>query len=263
MSDSDLILYEEKGRIATITINRPDKANSFNISMLKNMYEYLHQADENEKIKCIIIKSTGERFFSAGYDLKEIQGSPENMKLITSWGRKVNQSILMLKKPVITQVQGICVGMGVLLICASDLRVFADRPKEELYLRLPELAISAFPQTGATLLPLMAFGLSYAKHLLYSADKIGLEELKNINFPSRVFPLEELESGTRSFVKQMTKYKDEFIFSTKTMLHVMHKAYIRSCMDMEDECGAVAYAKDKKSPKELHDFISGLYKRYP
>jgi enoyl-CoA hydratase/carnithine racemase len=195
----EFIYYEVKGRIAEITIDRPDKAHAFNIEMLKLLYNYLIESDKTEKVKYILIKSTGTRFFSAGYDLKEIQGSPEKVKKITEWGRKVNETILFLKKPVITQIQGIAVGFGVLMILASDLRIFADRPKEELYLRLPELAISAFPQTGATLLPLLAFGLSYAKHLLFTADKVGIEELKNINFPTRIFPLEDINANTKIF----------------------------------------------------------------
>ena len=163
----ELIHYNVRLHIAEITIDRPDKAHAFNVDMLKLLYNYLIEADKDVKVKYILIKSTGTRFFSAGYDLKQIQGSPENVKQVTEWGRKVNETMLFLKKPIITQVQGIAVGFGVLMILASDLRIFADRPIEELYLRLPELAISAFPQTGATLLPLLAFGLSYAKYLLF------------------------------------------------------------------------------------------------
>jgi len=262
MSNQKLILYEIKGQIALITINRPDKANSCNVAMLKKIYENLIDADNNEKVKCIIIKSTGQRFFSAGYDLKEIQGAPENVAKIQEWGRKVNQTIIFIKKPVITQVQGIAVGFGVLLILASDLRVFANRTKEELYLRLPELAISAFPQTGATLLPLMAFGFSYAKHVLFTADKIGLEELKNLNFPTKIFPFDQLDSETITFVKGLTKYQKEFLFFTKSMLTIMNKNNITSYFDLEDECGKVAYAKEKKSMKELNDIIKTLYEKY-
>ena len=65
-SQEDIILYEVKGRIATITINRPDKAHAFNVEMLQLMHTNLLQADKNENVKCIIIKSTGVRFFSAG-----------------------------------------------------------------------------------------------------------------------------------------------------------------------------------------------------
>lgn len=261
MSNQKLILYEVKGRLATITINRPEKAHAFNINMLQTMHNRLLEADEDELVKCILIKSTGQRFFSAGYDLKEIQGDPEKISKITEWGRKVNETMLLIKKPIITQVKGIAVGFGVLMILASDLKIFAERPKEELYLRLPEIAISAFPQTGATLLPLLSFGLSYAKNMLFTADKAGLEELKNINFPTRIFPLDSIDLETRKFLKILTKHQTEFLFFIKSMLTIMNKAYIKSCFDLEDECGKVAFKK--KSMKELDDFIKELYKKYP
>ncbi len=262
MSDQELILYDVKGRIATITINRPDKANSCNISMLKAIYEGLINADEDDKVKCILVKSAGQRFFSAGYDLKEATGDPSNAAKIQDWGRKINETIVLMKKPVITQIQGIAIGFGVLLILASDLRLFADREKEELYLRLPEIGISVFTQTGATLLPLLAFGLSYAKNLLFTTDKVGVEELKNINFPTRVFPLDQLDDETLSFVKQISKYQTEFLYLLKSMLSIMNKGYIKSCFDLEDECGKVFYATEKKSMKELNDFIKNLYQKY-
>lgn len=262
MSDQELILYDVKGRIATITLNRPDKANACSVSMLKMIYENLIKADQDEKVKCLLIKSKGQRFFSAGYDLKEIQGSPESARQVQEWGRKINQTMILMKKPIVAQVQGIAVGFGVMLMLACDLKIFADRPKEELYLRLPEIAIQAFPQTGATLLPLLSFGLNYAKNLLYTTDQVGLDELKNINFPTRIFPLDQLEAETLSFVKQLSKYQTEFLFFIKSMLTIMNKAYIKSCFDLEDECGKVAYATEKKSMKELDDFIHGLYKKY-
>lgn len=263
MNNQEFILYEQKGRIATITINRPDKANACNISMLKSIYQYLINADNDEKVKCILIKSTGQRFFSAGYDTKEILGAPEKAAQIIEWGRRINETIVLMKKPVITQIQGIAIGFGVMVILASDLRVFADRPVDELYMRLPELEISAFPQTGATLLPLLGLGLNYAKNMLFTADKFGVEDLKNINFPAKIFPLDQLESETLNFAKKIIKYQTEFIFFTKTMLRIMNKAYIKSCFDLEDECGKVAYNPKKKTMRELDDFIKSLNEKYP
>lgn len=255
----DLLQYEKNGRVALISIKRPNKAHAFNVDMLKTLHSMLEEADQDDKIRCIIIKSTGTKFFSAGYDLKEIQGSPKNIKLVTKWGRKVNYKILTMKKIVITQVQGIAVGFGVLMILASDLRVFANRPKNELYINLPELKIGAFPQTGATMLPLLAFGLSYAKYLLYTADKIGLEELKNLNFPARVYPLEELDEKTLEFVKDIAKYQKEFLLLPKAMLHIMNKSYIKDCLDLEDDSGLLAYSPQKKSMDDLEEYIRKLY----
>jgi enoyl-CoA hydratase/carnithine racemase len=262
MDDQELILYELKGRIAVITINRPDKAHSFNGDMLKSLYSSLIEADNDEKVKCIIIKSTGQKFFSAGYDLKEIMGDSQKVATIIEWGRKVNETVLFIKKPVISQVQGIAVGFGAMLILATDLKVFADRPKEELYLRLPELEISAFPQTGATLLPLMAYGFNYAKNLLFTTDKVGLSELKNINFPTRIFPLEQLEEETLNFAKEISKYQSKFSIFTKRMLLLMHKGLIKSYLDLEDECGKVAYDNNVKKLKEVDEFLNKIQEKY-
>ncbi|MFX1358511.1 MAG: hypothetical protein ACFFA8_14680, partial [Promethearchaeota archaeon] len=79
---------------------------------------------------------------------------------------------------------------------------------------------------------------------------------------TRIFPLDQLETETFSFVKQLSKYQTEFLFFIKSMLTIMNKNYIKSCFDLEDECGTVAYAKEKKSMKELDEFIKDLYKRY-
>lgn len=258
----NLILYETKNKVAIITINRPDKANAVNVDMLKKIYAYLLEADEDEKVKIILFKSLSDRFFSAGYDLKEVAGNPENVRLITKWGRKVNQTILFLKKPVICQVQGAAIGFGVLLILASDLTVFAEKSQEELYIQLPELFINAFPQTGATLLPLMAFGIKFAKNVLFSNRKIGLDELKNINFPTKIVPFESLDAESFEYAKELAKLKMEFLFTAKSMMTIMNKPYIKSCLDLEDECGAYAYGP-KKPMSDLHKFIQDLYEKYP
>ena len=262
MNNQDLILYELRGRISIITINRPEKAHSFNGDMLKSLHAKLIKADDDEKVRCILIKSTGQRFFSAGYDLKEIQGDPKNVAIIQQWGRKVNETMLLMKKPIITQIQGITIGFGVMLVLASDLKVFADRPIDDLYLRLPELAISAFPQTGATLLPLLAFGFNYAKNALYTADKIGLKELKNINFPTRIFPLDKIDPESVAFAKEISKYQPKFSIFLKSMLTIMEKGRIKSYFDLEDECGKLAYDNSIKDLKEIDAFVKELHQKF-
>jgi enoyl-CoA hydratase/carnithine racemase len=262
MSNQNLVLFEKKGRIAIITINRPEKAHAFNVDMLRALHSNLIDADNDEKVRIIILKTTEKKFFSAGYDLKEAMGDRSLAAGIIEWGRKVNETMILMKKPIIAQVQGITVGFGVMLILASDLKVFADRNKEELYLKLPEIEISAFPQTGATLLPLLSFGLNYGKRLLLTADKVGLEELKNINFPARIFPIEELDSKTLAFAKELSKFQPEFLIFIKSMLTIMNKNYIKACFDLEEECSKVAYEPKRKSMKELDEFLGKLFKKY-
>jgi hypothetical protein len=80
-------------------------------------------------------------------------------------------------------------------------------------------------------------GLTYAKNLLFTTDEIGLEALKNINFPTRIFPLEELDTETHNFAKQIVKYQKEFSFFTND--------------------------PKKFTIRELDDFIKDLHEKYP
>ncbi|MBN1800946.1 MAG: enoyl-CoA hydratase/isomerase family protein [Candidatus Lokiarchaeota archaeon] len=257
----DLIQYKVEEKVAIITINRPDKANSVTSSMLQDIYDYIVKSDENEAVNCVLVRSVGDRFFSAGYDLKEVKGNPEKSKIVAELGRKVNEYIMLMKKPVITQIQGIAVGFGVLITVASDIRIFADRPKEELFIQLPELYISAFPQTGASIMPLLAFGATYAKNLMFTNKRASLEDLKNINFPSLVFPLDKIEEETLNYAKQLGNLNSAFLFTYKSMTAMMSKEQIGKWFDLEDECASLAY-DPKKSMKELDDFIKNMYKKY-
>jgi len=263
MDSQDVILYEVRGRVATITLNRPKAAHSFNLALMKGLYANLVEADNDERVKCILLKSTGNRVFSAGIDIKSksFDENKEYFEEVKDYGRRNTQKMLIMKKPIIVQVQGTAIGYGLELIMACDLRIFADRPKEEMFFRMPEIAISIYPQTGATILPLLAFGLTFAKNILFTADEFGLADLKRLNFPVRVFPLEKLELETKKFVKTFSKRMDSFMFLIKSTLTIMNNKFIEKWFDLEDECGNVAY--DKKTMKELDDFIKALYKKYP
>ena len=78
------ILYTVKSGVGIININRPEKANAFNFNLLEELYNSLIEADNDEKVKCILLKSTGEKIFSAGFDLSSSGlGSAEYSTSIT------------------------------------------------------------------------------------------------------------------------------------------------------------------------------------
>ena len=261
MSKVDIILYEVKGRVGIITLNRPP-VHAFNLDLMKSLYTTLMKADKDENAKCILLKSSGDRVFSAGIDIKGVSPDDvEYLKELKEYGRKVTESMLLIKKPIICQIQGSAIGFGMELIMACDLRIFADRPKEEMYFRMPEIAISIYPQTGATILPLLAFGLNNAKNILLTADELYLEQLKNMNFPTRIFPLEKLDVETRKFCRTFSKRDYAFSFLIKSTLTIMHNKFIKEWFDLEDECGEAAYKK--MSMEELDEYIKNLFKKYP
>lgn len=261
MSDEDICLYEVKGKLAIITLNRPP-VHAFNLDLMKSLNEKLNQAENDDNVTCILLKSSGTRVFSAGIDIKASKETTlEYHSQVRKYGRDNTEKIITMKKPVVCQIQGSAIGYGMMLLMACDLRIFAERPMEEMFFRFPEIDLGIYPQTGATILPLYAFGLSYAKQLLLTADNIGLEQLKNMNLATRIFPLNALESETLKFSKTLSKRLIPFLFLIKSTLHIMYNKNISRWFDLEDECGKIAY--QKKSVKELDDLIKDLYTRYP
>jgi len=262
MSNQDIVLYEASGRVGTITLNRPP-VHAFNLELMKGLYDRLIEADNDETVKCILLKSTGNNVFSAGIDIKSksIDKDVEYFNELKKYGRLNNQTMLLMKKPIVAQVQGSAIGYGMEILMACDLRIFADKPFPEMFFRMPEIAISIYPQTGATILPLLSFGLTYAKNILFTSDDFGLEELKRLNFPTRVFPPDELEIETKKFMRTFSKRMESFMFLIKSTLTLMNNKMIERWFDLEDECGKIAY--QKKTMKELDDYIKDLYKRYP
>ena len=261
MSIQDLCLYDVKGKISIITLNRPP-VHAFNLDLMKALNARLEEADKDEKTTVVLLKSSGTKVFSAGIDIKVSTGvDPSYYEEIKVWGRKNNQKILTMRKPVVGQIQGTAIGYGMEIVMACDLRIFADRPIEDMFFRMPEIDIVIYPQTGATILPLLAFGLTHAKNIMFTADKFGLEELKKLSFPTRIFPPSELESQTMKFTRTLSKRLDSFLFLMKSTFNIMNNKFIERWFDLEDECGAIAY--QKKSQKELDDIVKDLYKKYP
>ena len=261
MSNQDLCLYEVKGKVSVITLNRPP-VHAFSLDLMKALNARLEEADKDEKTTIVLLKSSGTKVFSAGIDIKvSADASPDYFDEVKVYGRKNNQKILTMRKPVICQVQGTAIGYGFELVMACDLRIFADRPIEEMFFRMPEIDIVIYPQTGATILPLLAFGLTYAKNIMFTADNFGLEDLIKLNFPTRIFPLSELEVETKKFTRTLSKRLDSFLFLMKSSFTIMNNKYIERWFDLEDECGAIAYKK--KTQRELQEFIDEIYNKYP
>ena len=262
MSEDDIVLYEVKRKVARITLNRPP-VHAFNLDLFKRLHDRLVEAENDDKAKCLLIKSTGNKVFSAGFDMKIQPGdtTSDNIKDVLKYTKLNTQKMLLMKKPIIVQVQGTAIGYGMMIVMASDLRIFADRQFPDMYFRMPEIAISMFPRALATFMTLRNFGLNFAKNILLTADQFGLEQLKNLNFPTRIFPLDELESKTEEFVKQFVKYKDSIMFLIKSSLTLMHNKYVENWVKMEEDCSSAVLIK--RSYKEWDEFIQDLYKKYP
>lgn len=262
--NDDKVLYEVRPKYAVISINNPP-VNACGRDVMKGIYLALEKANNDPKVKCVVLKSEGTRLYCAGIDTTVFtQGkSQEYMLEFQKYTRLNTLTMYKMKKPIINIVQGSAVGYGMMMMFACDLHVFADRPIEEMFFKMPEMELGLYTQAGASVGPLLNFGLKYAKNILLTSDKFGLEELKNMNFPTRIFPWDEnFEKNWVEFVEGFAKNKEAMMYLIKSTLHIMNDKYIERWFDLEDEAGDLSRGK-KKSMKEWDEVIQDLHNKYP
>jgi enoyl-CoA hydratase/carnithine racemase len=262
MSDSDVVKYEVKRKYAEITLERPP-VNAFDITLMKGLYNALVKADDNPKVRCVLIKSRG-KLFSAGIDTKWMM-SGQPLEVMKEFGeitqRKLPLKLLLMKKPVVCMVHGTAIGYGMIVLMASDLRIFADRPIEEMFLKMPEVELSMPTGAGSSFLPVLTFGISFAKSIMFTSDKFSVKDLPP-GYATRVFPLETIESETEKFMQELSKRKESVMYLLKAKMTLHNKKYIERCFDLEQEVMQLEQT-GRKSMQEWDEYIQDLFKKYP
>ena len=130
MSESSLIKLEKQGHIAWVTLNRPEKRNALNFQMLEQMVATFHQLDQDEDTRVIVIKGEGKSF-CAGLELAALAGLiekktadyRERLRRTILYGQTSTNIIELCNKPVILASHSHCIGGGVDIACACDIRL--------------------------------------------------------------------------------------------------------------------------------------------
>lgn len=125
------ILYEISDGILTITLNRPERMNAFTHVMCKEIIDALYKADDDDKVRVIIITGAGNAF-SAGIDLESVGGNtelPEGFDPERDIAGMISLTIYDMKKPVIAAYNGITVGMALTTTLAADIRIASENAR--------------------------------------------------------------------------------------------------------------------------------------
>ncbi len=120
----ETMIYEKKGRIAYLTLNRPAAGNSFNLQLCREFTEIWHDVMASDDVWVAIITGAGNKFFCTGVDVKEA-ASGEISKIGDVW-LPIARLMEETYKPVIAAVNGICCGGGLHLLCDSDIAICSE-----------------------------------------------------------------------------------------------------------------------------------------
>ena len=190
------------GKIALVTINRPESLNALNAQVFDDLESVFDTLNSDKKVNCVIVTGSGEKSFVAGADIKEFPSlGAEQAKALSKRGHDVFNKIENLSKPVIAAVNGFALGGGLELALACHIRYASENAK----LGLPEVTLGLIPGYGGTQRLPKIVGKGLANEMIFSAKMISAEKAKSIGLVNEVFPLEELLPKTQELAAQIVK----------------------------------------------------------
>ncbi len=138
--------YEKRGRVAVVTLDRPEVLNAYDVAMRDDLYAVLGAADEDPDVRALVLRGRG-RAFSSGGDLREFGSAPSPLAArAVRWRRDVWGRLLALRGATVAAVHGWAAGSGMEMAMLCDLCIAADDAR----FVLPETGLGAIPGVGGT-----------------------------------------------------------------------------------------------------------------
>src|SRR5262249_13822444 len=186
------VLIERRGRVAILTINRPDKLNALNIPTRNEILAALDQLEKDEAVRVVVITGAGEKAFIAGADINEFAGMTAVAQRAVMKGRRAFDAVEDFRKPVIAMINGFALGGGCELALACDIRIASTKAR----LGQPEIKLGIIPGGGGTQRLTRLIGEGKAMELALTGDMISAEEALTLGLVNHVVAPENLEEKT-------------------------------------------------------------------
>lgn len=210
------ILFELKEGIGYITLNRPDKLNSFNREMALLMQEMLDICKEKQ-VRCVYITGAGKAF-SAGQDLAEVTdpNGPGMSRILSEHYNPIVTKIRKLEKPVVAAINGVAAGAGANIALCCDVVVAAQSAS---FLQAFS-KIGLIPDSGGTHTLPRLIGWQKASALMMLGDKVPASEAERFGMIYKVFPDESFSTEAMKIAATLAQMPTKGLAYTKQVLNM-------------------------------------------
>lgn len=238
MSD-DVLIVEKSGPVATVTLNRPDKMNSFNDALRAAMRHTVAAIEDDREIRIVVLRGAG-RCFSAGADLSAGPVDPASFHLDIDY-KPFLTAITRSDKIWIAQVHNACAGIGAALAMSCDLMVMA----EDAYIYMAFAAIALVPDGGNTQLLLSAMGYRRALQACLEGRKIPAAECEGYGIANKVVSTDQIDTATREWAERLAAGAPLGMAATKRLLRQVGAMSFGDAISVEGrEQGALLRSQD-------------------
>jgi enoyl-CoA hydratase len=212
MSGFKTLIYEKKDNIASVTLNRPQVLNIYNIQMRDDLYEVLRAIKDDPEVRVAIFKGAGEKAFCAGADLSEFLTAPSPIiARQVRFERDVWGLFLSIPQPLIAALQGYVLGSGIEIALCCDIRIAS----EDVKFGLPEVGLGIIPAAGGTQTLPRIIGRARALDMLLTNRWVNGEEALLFGLVNQVVSREKLLQTAEEMAKKIASYSPDAIWKAK------------------------------------------------
>jgi 2-(1,2-epoxy-1,2-dihydrophenyl)acetyl-CoA isomerase len=210
------ILSQQTGNVLTLTLNRPDKFNSFNREMALQLISELNKAEKNKEVRAIVITGEGKAF-CAGQDLAEAMDpkGPGIKRIVDEHYNPIILKIRSIEKPLIAAVNGVAAGAGANIALACDIVLAANSAS---FIQAFS-KIGLIPDSGGTFTLPRLVGFNLASALMITGDKVTAEEAKGFGMVYKVVEDASLKEKAIEFAMGIAAMPTRAIGLTKRLLN--------------------------------------------
>ncbi len=246
---STYILTEKMEGVLKITLNRPEKYNSFVREMALDLQGVLKEAANDESVRCVYLTGNGKAF-CAGQDLAEATDpeGPELTKIVTEHYNPIIIEMRTLEKPIVCAVNGVAAGAGANIALAGDVVVAVESAS---FIQAFS-KIGLIPDSGGTYALPRLIGFQKASALMMLGDKVSASEAEKMGMLYRVFPEESFAEAAMQIAQTLSQMPTLALARTKMLLNASSQNNLEEQLALEDEyqteCGqSYDYAEGTKA----------------
>ncbi len=244
---SNTVLFTKENGIGYITLNRPEKYNSFNREMALTFQQHLDDCENDEAVRCIYVSGAGKGF-CAGQDLSEAtdpQG-PELEAIVREHYNPIIRRLRKIEKPIIAAVNGVAAGAGANIALACDIVLAAN--SATFIQAFSKIAL--IPDSAGTFILPRLVGMQRALALTMLGDKVTAEEAVAMGMIYKTFADESFEQETKKIAATLAQMPTKGLGLTKRLINETWNNTLEQQLDREKELQVEAGA--------TYDFKEGV-----
>lgn len=223
----ETVLLERMGRVAVLTLNRPDRANALNPEMIEALQAQALDAASDPEIRALVVTGAG-RHFCGGADLRAGVGGRGGVRMTSGPGAP-NLALDWVPKPVIAAINGAAMGGGCEIALSCDFRLISTTAK----IGLTEIRFGALPAGGGTARAPRIIGLQAAKKLIMLGEPVDAAEALRIGLVDEAIEPQDLLARAFKLAEQLSTRASYALRTAKQLLNTTLEVDLQTALDLE------------------------------